>query len=283
MVNPVAFFPLGNNRLLLRLGFHACSRFERTRCGCRLCRRARLLITGLLVVDDRMSPRRELRRLLYPRRGLRARRTELLQVLPVDIFQEPRGVAEVNLPVSPSLRCVREIALLFGAGDGYVQQSPLLLHLALRLAERRREEVLLQPDNEHYRELKTFGGMYGHHRDARDGVIGVFILVGKQTDFMDKVRYARILVLLFAVLNVLAYTAQEFFQITLAVYALCSGVGCRVRHHTRLVEHKLGELKSIFLRLRLCELAYRLGKRLQLAFGGSGHLGSIDLRGLHHA
>ena len=125
--------------------------------------------------------------------------------------------------------------------------------------------------------------MYGHHRDACYGVIGVFVLIGQQTHLMHEVCDACVFTLLSAVFNVLTYTAQQLFQVALTVYTLSRSVGRSIRHHSRLIEYELGELKRIHLLHLLCELLNLLGECLQFTSCGCGYLCGIHLRRLHYA
>ena len=81
------------------------------------------------------------------------------------------------------------MAVLHTACDSHIEQSSLLLYLALCLAEGRREEVLLQSNDKSMAELQSLGSMYGEQGHTCLCIVQVLILIGEQTYLRQEVGY----------------------------------------------------------------------------------------------
>ena len=98
----------------------------------------------------------------------------------------PGGADHGPRDVQPALR----------AGDTDVRQAALLLELGL-VAERAgvREDAVLEPGEEHHRELQPLRGVQGHQSDHTGvlalGRVGDLVAVGDEGDAFEEVRRAR--------------------------------------------------------------------------------------------
>ena len=97
----------------------------------------------------------------------------MLHQLGRQLVEERGGMAghEAAVFLPPAAMADRE--RLHGAGDGDVEQAPLLVERALRLRARVRQQAVLHADNIHVGKLQPFATV---HRDERHGVARLLVL-----------------------------------------------------------------------------------------------------------
>src|SRR5690606_15381606 len=100
-------------------------------------------------------------------RELLAEHVGLHDVLAGDVLEEAAGARRLGAPERQARLGVHQVELLLRARDAHVEETPLLLEL-LQVARGAAvgDQVLLEADEEHDRELEALGVVQGHERDG---------------------------------------------------------------------------------------------------------------------
>src|SRR5687768_3096094 len=111
------------------------------------------------------------------------------------LVEEAGGQVSGRPPPQQARGRVRQRQLLLRPGQADVEEPPLLLHPLLLDRTRAREDLLLDPDDEHRAELEPLRVVDRHQRHVRL-LAGERVLVGVERDLLQEAREARLLGLL---------------------------------------------------------------------------------------
>ena len=179
-------------------------------------------------------------------------------------------LAEAHTAVTP-----RERKPTGGTGDGHIEETALLLDIALLHCHLRGEEVLLHAHDKYGRELQPLGRMYGHECDGGHSLGVVGILVGEQGYVLQILRKQHRTTLLLIVCYTGRDVVHERLQILLPLAVFGFSPGVDFGHKPRLAQHAQGQGVGPLGGHQCTERGHELGEALELALRGG-----IDIQGV---